>query len=141
MAPTRQKICVLDDDNAVRHSVRVLLESYGLEVEDYATAREFLAHVPSGERSCLLLDLYMPEMDGVEVLGALERQGATLPVIIMTGRADSPSSKRALKAGACALLDKPFDEHDLLDSIQAVLDAACPTGDRGAFAGPRPHRN
>ena len=128
LRPSCQKIYVVDDDWPVRHSLRVLLEAHGYDVEDYASPREFLAHVPSGdgERACLILDLYMAEMNGDEVVKALRRQGATLPVIVFTGRAQSPAGERALKAGVCVLLDKPTDEHVLLESIDAAVSGDYP---------------
>jgi FixJ family two-component response regulator len=82
-----------------------------------------------------LLDLYMPEMEGDQVVKALKRQGATLPVIVITGRAESAAGKRALKAGARMLLDKPFNEQVLLKSIDAVCETEVAPGEHGSFAG------
>ena len=115
--------------------MRVLLESHGFLVEDYGNPREFLEQVPSGDGTCLLLDLYMTEMDGVEVLTALRRQGSALPVIVISGRAESPAGGRALKAGANILLSKPVEERILLESIQAVCEAELAAGNPGFVAG------
>ena len=100
--------------------MRALLESHGLDVEIYASAREFLAHAPSGERTCLVLDLYMAEMDGVDLLTELKRQGSELPVIVMTGHGESLRSRSALQAGARELLNKPFQDDVLMKSIEAA---------------------
>lgn len=83
-----RKVYVVDDDDAVRDSMRVLLESSGLDVRVYSSAQEFLAHVCKSPKGCLLLDLHMPGMSGVELLEALRMQGSRLPVVIITGRSD-----------------------------------------------------
>jgi two-component system response regulator FixJ len=97
---------------------------HGFQVEDHASGGEFLERVRSCDASCLLIDLYMPEMDGVELLNALERQGIALPVIMLTGRPDSPRAKCALQAGACAVLSKPVPERILLQAISAAMEGA-----------------
>jgi two-component system response regulator FixJ len=122
-----QKICIVDDDKAVRHSMRVLLELHGFKVEEYAGAREFLDRMRPGDTGCLLLDLYMPEMDGADLLNALERQGIALPVIVLTGRPESPRARRALKAGARVVLNKPVPEGLLLDWIHTAMESALPS--------------
>jgi two-component system, LuxR family, response regulator FixJ len=114
---------VVDDDEAVRDSTRVLLESYGMEVRDYASAQDFLAANRKNPTGCLLLDLHMPGMTGLELLEHLRRDGSNLPVIIITGRGDSVLKERAARAGAVALLDKPVDNDVLLNSLTHALAA------------------
>jgi FixJ family two-component response regulator len=115
---------VVDDDEAVRDSMRVLLESYGMNVRDYACAPDFLAANESTIDGCLLLDLHMPGMTGLELLELLRKRGYHLPVIMITGRSDSSLRERALRAGAVVLLDKPVDEDVLMHSLNGALTAA-----------------
>jgi len=124
LSPLPQKICLVDDDEAVRDSMRVLLESYGMEVKDYGSARDFLSHAQSDASECMLLDLHMPEMNGFELLDELRKQGSSLPVIIVTGRGDSQLSSRAIQAGAYALLNKPIEDDKLLQWISRAVEHA-----------------
>ena len=120
---------VVDDDEAVRDSTRARLESYGIEVRDYASAREFLACGQALTRGCVLLDLHMPAMSGLELLEVLRDQGSTLSVIITTGRGDPVLRERAVRAGAITLLDKPVNE----DCLLACLALAFVRSDVGAL--------
>ena len=124
VAPLPQSICVVDDDESVRDSMRALLESYGIAVEEYASARDFLAHPEAGHSSCMLLDLHMPEMDGLQLLDTMRKQGSALPVIIITGRGDSQLSARAVQAGAYALLNKPVEDELLIENIRCAVASA-----------------
>lgn len=127
-----QKICLVDDDEAVRDSLRVLLESYGMTVDDYSSARDFLSHAQSDRSDCMLLDLHMPEMDGLQLLEAMRKQGSALPVIIITGRSDTQLISRAIQAGAHALLDKPVEDDRLLQTIRSAVAHARPDNRSGA---------
>lgn len=117
-----KKVCVIDDDEAVRDSMRVLLESYGVAVEVYSSAREFLPH-SCDSSDCMLLDLHMPEMDGLQLLHAIREQGSARPVILITGRGDDQLSTRALQAGAYTFLSKPVEDGVLLQSIVCAVAA------------------
>jgi two-component system response regulator FixJ len=119
-AYTGWTVYIVDDDAAVRDSMRVLLETYGLTVRDYASARAFLSDRPSVEKSCLLLDLHMPEMSGLELVDWLQQDGLDIPTIIVTGRGDASTRARALAAGALALLNKPVEETELLHSLKTA---------------------
>jgi FixJ family two-component response regulator len=119
-----QKICLVDDDDAVRDSLRVLLESHGMTVEDYACAADFLSRAQANDSDCMLLDFHMPKMDGLELLAAMRARGSSLPVIILSGREDTQLSRRAAEAGAHALLHKPVHDGLLLETIRSALPRA-----------------
>jgi FixJ family two-component response regulator len=118
---TRPRIFVVDDDAAVRDSLGLLLQSEGYAVETYGSATEFLAHCRPEEAGCLILDISMPGMDGLELQKALARQGMSLPIIFLTGRGDYSVAKRAFMAGAVAFLDKPPDPDALLAKVRAAI--------------------
>ena len=125
----QRKVYVIDDDEAVRDSMRVLLESFGIGVSDYASAGDFLARVSAPANGCMLLDLHMPGMSGLELLELMRRRGWDLPVIVITGRSDDLLKERALRAGVVALLDKPVDESTLMNALdRALADSAAIVG-------------
>lgn len=123
-------VYVIDDDAAVRDALEALLGSVGLPARTYASAEAFL-HVSNPRmRGCLLLDVRMPGMGGMELQSKLREQGVILPVIFITGHGDVPMAVRALKSGAMDFIEKPFNEQQLLDCIQLCLDEdrkACQT--------------
>jgi FixJ family two-component response regulator len=113
-------IHIVDDDAAVRDSLRALLESSGMSVRDYDSAHDFLERGATSPDGCVLLDVHMPGMSGLELLDILRSRRFGLPVIVITGRSDSALRVRATEAGACAVFDKPVDEDDLLGAIAAT---------------------
>lgn len=115
-------VFVVDDDRAVRDSLRWLIQSVGLSVETFSTAAEFLAAYDPAKIGCLVLDVRMRGMSGLDLQEELERRGISLPVIIITGHADVPMAVRAMKAGAIDFLQKPFGDQALLDRIQKALE-------------------
>lgn len=119
----RDTIYIVDDDDGVRDSARALLESYDLAVEDFASARDFLAAFDEEVGGCLLLDLNMPEMGGFELLELLRERNVNIPVIIVTAQGDAAAREKARRAGAFALFEKPVDD-SLLKAIEQALDAA-----------------
>jgi two-component system response regulator FixJ len=119
--PRPSVVHVVDDDEAVRDSTRALLESYGIEVRDYPSAGDFLAAGQAAGHGCVLLDLHMPGMGGLELLQTLQDQGSQLSVIAITGRSDPVLKERTLRAGAVMLLDKPVSDERLLDSLAQAL--------------------
>ena len=115
--PATRKIYIVDDDDAVRDSLRVLLESLGFEVRDYNSAVDFLARRCADAKACLLLDLHMPVMSGLDLLEHMQAKGLQLPTIVITGRGDPLLKERALRSGALELIDKPVADDALLGAI------------------------
>ena len=118
---TKPIIYIVDDNSAVRDAVRFLVEQVGLTAKLYVSAQDFLEHFQLGMRGCLVLDIRMPGLSGIELQEKLTLIGAHLPVIIITGHGDVPITIRAMKAGAFEFLQKPFNDQVLLDTIQAAL--------------------
>jgi two-component system response regulator FixJ len=114
-------IYIVDDDDAVRDSLRLLLEAHGMTVEDFASAVDFVAAYSARPHSCLILDLHLPEMGGLDYLASLGEDGPELPVIMVTGRGDDASRERAFKLGASEFLEKPVDNRELLSAIERAL--------------------
>jgi two-component system, LuxR family, response regulator FixJ len=114
-------IMVVDDDAGVRLAMRALLKSVGLESAAFASAQEFLAAWQPAQPGCLVLDIRMPGMSGLELQEQLNLRGAVIPVIFMTGHADVPMAVEAMQHGAFDFLQKPFRDQDLLDRIQHAL--------------------
>ncbi len=116
-----QTVFVVDDDAAVRDSLSWLIKSVGLKVEAYASAQEFLEKYDPVRSGCLVLDVRMPGMSGLELQERLAADRIALPVIIITGHGDVPMAVRAVKAGAFDFIEKPFNDQVLLDRIQQAL--------------------
>ena len=114
-------IYVVDDDDAFRDSVKVLCESVGHQVEEFASASEFLQALRDDMSGCVVLDVRMPGMSGVELHAELVRRHFRLPVIFITGHGDVPMAVSAMKEGAFDFLTKPFSHQELLDRINAAL--------------------
>ncbi len=120
--PTRlQRVFVVDDDEAVRDSLALLLRSVGLEVASFDGAQAFLDELSERDCGCLVLDIRMPGMSGLELLQRLRDQGNELPIIFITGHGDVPMAVEAMKLGALDFLQKPFRDQQLLDRIQQAL--------------------
>jgi len=115
------QVHVIDDDEAVRSSLALLLESAGWSVRSYPSAAAFLEVAPRLELGAVLSDVRMPEMDGLTLQRRLAEIGSRLPVIIMTGHGDVPIAVEALKAGATDFLEKPFDDNHLLDAVRTAV--------------------
>ncbi|MFI4868122.1 MAG: response regulator transcription factor [Steroidobacterales bacterium] len=114
-------VYVVDDDDAVRSSLRLLLKSSGLAVTALASAHEFLDSYDLAQAGCLVLDVRMPGFSGLELQQELNRRGAIIPVIFMSGHGDVPMAVEAMQHGAFDFLQKPFRDQDLIDRIQAAL--------------------
>lgn len=115
-------VFVVDDDEGVRNSLRFLLRSVGLPTRMLSSAGEFLESYKPSQAGCLVLDVRMPGMSGLELQQQLNLRGATLPVIFITGHGDVPMAVEAMQQGAFDFLQKPFRDQDLLDRIQRALE-------------------
>lgn len=124
MSNTARTIHIVDDDEAIRQSVSFMLRKAGHHVETYASGTEFLKTATRETQGCVLLDVRMPEIDGLEVQARLARQGIMLPVIMLTGHGDVTLAVRAVKAGAIEFLEKPFERTALLQAIGEALNQA-----------------
>jgi two-component system response regulator FixJ len=117
-------VFVIDDDPGMRDSLKTLLETSGYQVRAHESAVVFLAGDGPSARGCVLSDVRMPDMDGLQLQQELKARGAKLPVILMTGHADVPLAVSAMKAGAIDFLEKPFDEAALVSSVNRALEEA-----------------
>lgn len=115
-------VFVVDDDEAVRSAVAMLLRSVFLDVETFASARDFLDAWTPDRAGCLVLDLRMPGLSGLELQERLAGQGSPLPIIFLTGHGGVPDAVAAMRAGAVDFLAKPFRDQDLLDRVQEALE-------------------
>jgi two-component system, LuxR family, response regulator FixJ len=111
-------VYIVDDDEAVRSSLRLLIRSVGLQAQAFVSAMDFLASYDPRHPGCLLLDVRMPGMSGLELQQELNRRGATIPVVFITGHGDVPMAVAAMQQGAFDFLQKPFRDQDLLDRVQ-----------------------
>lgn len=115
-------VFVVDDDAAVREALCSLIRSVGLQVECFASAQEFVHRPRSDSAACLVLDVRLPGLNGLELQRHLADAGDPIPIIFITGHGDIPMSVRAMKAGAAEFLPKPFRDQDLLDAIWPALE-------------------
>lgn len=121
MGDTIPTIFVVDDDPSVRASMKLLLESVGFDVKTFVSAQDFLKSKIRKDLACLILDVRMPGISGLDLQERLVSEKAPLPVIFITGHGTVPMSVRAMKAGAVDFLQKPFEEQDLLDAINRAM--------------------
>lgn len=121
MIEASAKVFVVDDDHSVRRSLARLLRSVGIDVEAFASATEFLEYAPHEGPSCLVLDLRMPAMSGLDLQRRLAEVGRSVPIVFISGHGDLSTGVRAMKEGAVDFLPKPVDEHDLLDAIRRAV--------------------
>jgi FixJ family two-component response regulator len=122
MISTEPVVFVVDDDSSVRKALKMLVRSIGLEAETYANAKEFLESFDPRRPGCLVLDVRMPGMSGLELQDRLVDLHASVPIIFITAHGDVPMAVDAMKAGAVDFLQKPFRDQDLNDRIQRALE-------------------
>ncbi len=121
MTEAQATVFIVDDDEAVRDSLKMLMESVDLDTEVFASAHEFLQHFDDDRSGCLVLDIRMPGMSGLELQAVLNERHSMLPVIFITGHGDVPMAVQAIRGGAQDFIQKPFREQELLDRVQQVL--------------------
>lgn len=112
---------IIDDDDALRDSLAFLMASAGLETRTYESATRFLAEAASLRNGCIVTDVRMPEINGIDMLRRLRAQGVTLPVIIMTGHGDVPMAVEAMKIGASDFFEKPFDDAAMIEAVRSCI--------------------
>ena len=125
-------VFIIDDDRGMRQAIKDLVESVGLLAESFATGEEFLRRKRTDEPSCLVLDVRLPKMSGLDFQRRLAETGMQIPIIFVTAHGDVPMSVKALKSGAVEFLTKPFRDQDLLDAIQQALQRDRAERDRQA---------
>jgi FixJ family two-component response regulator len=118
-------VFIIDDDRGVRAAIHDLVQSVGLRAESFETGEEFLSRQRTAEPSCLVLDVRLPQMSGLDFQRQLAEIGMQIPIIFITAHGDIPMSVRALKSGALEFLTKPFRDQDLLDAIHQALQRDC----------------
>ncbi len=121
-ARSLQTVCIVDDDEAVRDALGMLFASVGYATESFATATEFLDGFDPERPCCLVLDVRLPGMSGLELQQRMAARDAELPIVFITGHGDVPMAVRAMKAGAVDFLEKPFNEQELLDRVAGAFD-------------------
>ncbi len=114
-------VYVVDDDEAIRDSLTLLLKAVGLASQTFSSAAEFLNHYDPEQHGCLVADIRMPGMSGLDLQDELNRGGAQIPLIFITGHGDVPMAVDAMKSGALDFIEKPFRDQDLLDRVQQAL--------------------
>jgi two-component system response regulator FixJ len=121
-----RKVYVIDDDEAMRDSLNFLLDSSGFEVTLFETAQQFLETLPALAFGCVVSDVRMPGIDGIELLKRLKALHSALPIVVMTGHGDVPLAVEAMKLGAVDFLEKPFDDDRLIGMIESAIRQAEP---------------
>jgi len=121
MPESKPIVFVVDDDLSVREALQSLVGSAGFNVEAFASAQAFLARRKPEEPSCLVLDVGLPDLNGLDLQKRMAEANREIPIVFITGRGDVPTSVRAMKAGAIEFLIKPFSDGDLLDAIQQAI--------------------
>ena len=114
-------VYIVDDDELIRDSLRILVKSVGLQAETFSSAQQFLDTILSDRPGCLVLDIRMPGLGGLDLQSELQKMHISLPIIFITGHGTVPMSVRAMKAGAIDFLPKPFEDQELLDAIQKAI--------------------
>ena len=121
MTSGRPLVAVVDDDGSVRRALARLLRAAGYRAETFADAEAFLAHLPAHRPDCVILDVRMPGMSGLELYEHLIAEGRAMPTIFITGHGDTTMAARAIEAGAAGFLLKPFEDEQLLEAVKGAM--------------------
>jgi RNA polymerase sigma factor (sigma-70 family) len=122
LTPADATVFVIDDDTSVRTALKRLIQSLGFKVETFDSAQAFLKHDPYDGPACLVLDVRMPGMSGIELQQKLTKAGLGIPIIFITGHGNIPMSVQAMKAGAVDFIEKPFEDQKLIDAINLAIE-------------------
>jgi two-component system response regulator FixJ len=133
--PVEKLVHIVDDDDSVRRSAAFMLKHAGYRVESHISGVEFLKKAKSAERGCILLDVRMPEMDGLEVQRELAARGIDMPVVILTGHGDIAVAVKAMRSGAVNFIEKPYEKEELLRAIEEAYTRIDRSHDREMKAG------
>jgi two-component system response regulator FixJ len=125
---------IVDDEDSIRRSVGFMLKTSGYAVETWTSGEAFLKEVKNAERGCILLDVRMPEIDGLQVQRTLAERGVTMPIVIMTGHGDVSIAIQAMKAGAVDFLEKPFEKSALIGAIEESFERIAKAADASTRA-------
>jgi len=117
----KKQIFIVDDDESVRRALKLLMMTYGFEVDTFASFEDFLSDIPNSLQGCLILDIYMPGLDGWEGQRILIKSGSDRPVIFITADKNNEFKEKAVKVGAKGLLQKPFNDQELVDLINSAF--------------------
>ena len=118
-------VFVVDGDVSVRESLDAMIRCAGFKAETFSSAHDFLEHPPARVPNCLVLDVILPDLSGLDLQNLIASERTDMPIIFITGNGDVPTTVRAMKAGAVEFLTKPFDDHVLLDAIQHAIERSC----------------
>jgi FixJ family two-component response regulator len=124
MSGSRSLVYVIDDDESMRRSIKRLLKAHGFEAETFPSADEFLCLPRAARPSCLVLDLSLPGMSGIDLQKEMERRNLNLPIVFITGHGDIPTSVEAMKGGAIDFLPKPFSSKALIEAVERAMARA-----------------
>jgi two-component system, LuxR family, response regulator FixJ len=122
MASDKKQLYIVDDDESVRRSLKLLMVSYEFTVDTFSSAEEFFTAVQNSAEGCLILDIHMPGLNGWDTQQKLTKEGYNLPVIVISADKDGDFKEKALKAGAVGFLRKPFEDHYLLHMVNQVFN-------------------
>lgn len=133
--PAEKLVHIVDDDDSVRRSVSFMLKHAGYRVVSYVSGVEFLKEAKSAERGCVLLDVRMPEMDGLQVQQEMATRGIDMPVVVLTGHGDIALAVKAMRGGAVNFIEKPYEKEELLRAIEEAYARLDQSHDRDMKAG------
>lgn len=127
-------VYVIDDDPAIRDAIRLLLKAEGMEVQAYSSASDFLGAVQNSCDGCVVTDVRLPGISGIELISVMKERGFSIPVIMITGHADVRLAVKAMKLGACDFIEKPFHDDALIEAVKAAIKRSDKEGDKSQIA-------